>query len=107
MTIAVIGSGGVVVAALLGLLGVWLSDRASYKKLIADNNQSLVDNLQEERREIKRDLATVKKQVGLLLMQGRYKDDYINVLRDHIERELGPPPPGYPPQLLHIASEGL
>lgn len=107
MIIAVIGAIGVVVAACLGLLGVWLSDRAVYRKMVADANQTLVENLQEERTEIKRDLAVVKRQVAMLMLQGRYKDDYINVLRDHIERELGPPPPAYPPALLRIASEGL
>lgn len=107
MTAAIIATAGVIIAACLGLLGVWLSDRTSMKKLVADSNQALVDNLQEERQTIKRDLDQVKRQVAGLLLQGRYKDDYINELRSHIEQGKPPPPPGYPAALLRIASEGL
>lgn len=104
---AIIGTVGVVIAAVLGLVGVWLSDRTQMRKLATDSNARLVDNLQEERQTIKRDLDTVKRQVAGLLLQGRYKDDYINELRSHIEQGKPPPPPSYPPGLLRIASEGF
>lgn len=77
------------------------------RKLVADANQSLVDNLQEERQAIKRDLDQLKRQVAGLLLQGRYKDDYINELRSHIEQGKPPPPPNYPQGLLRIANEGI
>lgn len=104
---ALVGTAGVILAAVIGLIGVWLSDRTQMRRLVADANQALVDNLQEERQNIKRDLEMVKRQVAGLLLQGRYKDDYINVLRSHIEQGKPPPPPEYPKALLHIASEGL
>lgn len=107
MTVALVSSGGVVVAAVIALLGVWLSDRTAMRKLVAETNQQLVDNLQEERQNIKRDLEQLKHQVAMLLLQGRYKDDYINELRSHIEQGKPPPPPSYPAGLLRIASEGL
>lgn len=97
---------GVIVAA-IGLLGVWLNDRTAMRRLVQDSNRQLVDNLQEERVEIKRDLQQLKRQVSALLLQGRYKDDYINMLRAHIELRKPPPAPAYPAGLLNIASEGL
>lgn len=107
MTVMVLAPLGVVIAALVGLAGVWLSDRTQMKKLVSDANSVLVDNLQEERKEIKADLNQLKRHVGGLMLQGRYKDDYINELRAHIEAGNPPPPPTYPPGLLRIASEGL
>lgn len=107
MSVAIVTTAGVIVAAMLGLIGVWLSDRTAMRKMIEQSNRQLVDNLQEERQEIKRDLATIKRQVAGLLLQGRYKDDYINELRSHIEQGKPPPPPSYPAGLLRIATEGL
>lgn len=105
MIIAIIGAAGLIVAAALGLIGVWLSDRTAMRKLVSDANSRLVDNLQEERQAIKKDLAQLKRQVAMLMLQGRYKDDYINELRVHIESGKPPPPPAYPAGLLRI-SEG-
>lgn len=107
MTIAVVSAAGFVLAAVIGLIGVWLSDRTQMKKLVQDANTRLVDNLQEERQAIKTDVAQLKRQVSGLLLQGRYKDDYINELRAHIEQGKPPPPPSYPKGLLHISTEGL
>lgn len=103
-TLATIGGA---FAALAGLVGVWLNDRTAMRRMAQESNKQLVDNLQEERLEIKRDLQQLKRQVAGLLLQGRYKDDYINVLRSWIELRKGPPPPEYPAGLLTIASEGL
>lgn len=97
---------GVVVAA-FGLFGVWLNDRTAMRRVVQESNAKLVDNLQEERIEIKRDLQQLKRQVSALLLQGRYKDDYINMLRAHIELRKPPPAPAYPAGLLNIATEGL
>lgn len=80
-----------VVVALMGLVGVVL--KIAY------------DSLTDERTTIKADVGHLKQQVSGLLLQGRYKDDYINTLRSHIELDKGPPPPGYPVGLLRIASE--
>lgn len=107
MTALILALAGTAATFLIGLLTVWLNDRASMRTLVTQNNQTIVDNLQEERSDIKSDLNHVKRQVSALLMESRYKDDYINVLRDHIQTEKGPPPPAYPVALLRIASEGL
>lgn len=96
-----------VVAGALGLLGVWMNDRTAMRKLAQDSNSQLIDQLQQERTAIKRDVDMLKRQVAALLLQGRYKDDYINELRSHIEQGKPPPPPSYPAGLLHIAAEGL
>lgn len=93
MTIALITVAGGIVVAIFGLVGVVL--KIAY------------DSLQHEKEDIKLDVATLKRQVTGLLLEGRYKDDYINELRSHIELRKPPPPPHYPPQLLRIASEGL
>jgi len=105
--IAVIGAAGVVLAAVIGLLGVWRSDRTALQRVVTESNARLVDNLQEERQAIKRDVEQLKRQVSALLLQGRYKDDYINELRSHIEQGKPPPPPPYPAGLLRIVTEGI
>lgn len=107
MIIAVIGAAGVVLAAVIGLLGVWRSDRTALQRVVTESNARLVDNLQEERQAIKRDVEQLKRQVSALLLQGRYKDDYINELRSHIEQGKPPPPPPYPAGLLRIVTEGI
>lgn len=107
VAVALISAAGLVVAGVVGLVGVWISDRTQMKRMVSDANSVLVDNLQEERKEIKQDLQQLKRHVGGLMLQGRYKDDYINELRAHIEAGNPPPPPTYPPGLLRIASEGL
>lgn len=95
------------IAATVGLVTVWINDRRNFQRLAIDANSKLVDQLQEERGEIKLTLVTVSHKVDMLMLQGRYKDDYINALRSHIEQGNPPPPPGYPPELLRIAMEGL
>lgn len=107
MDATMIATLGGVAVAILGLVGVWLNDRTAMRKLVQDSNKQLVDNLQEERVEIKRDVQQLKRQVAALMLQGRYKDDYINTLRSHIELGKPPPAPSYPAGLLNIASEGL
>jgi uncharacterized protein YoxC len=93
MMVAIIGAVATVIVAVFGLVGIAL--KIAY------------DSLQEEKHEIKTDVSHLKRQVTGLLLEGRYKDDYINELRSHIELRKPPPPPHYPPQLLRIASEGL
>jgi peptidoglycan hydrolase CwlO-like protein len=98
---------GALCAAVVGLITVWTKDKRDYQSLIMAANDKLIDQLQEERTEIKEKLARVSAKVDAVLLQGRYKDDYINMLRSHIEQGQPPPPPGYPPELLRIASEGM
>lgn len=93
LTIALISSAAVVVAAVISFAGVWM--------------KSFLDQQARERESIRADVEKLKKQVANLGVQGRYKDDYINMLRSHIEEEKPPPPPSYPPALLRIAMEGF
>jgi peptidoglycan hydrolase CwlO-like protein len=95
------------IAAIVGLVTVWIKDKRDYQSLIFTANDKLIDQLQEERGEIKDKLSRVAMKVDGLLLQGRYKDDYINALRSHIEQGNPPPPPNYPPELLRIGIEGL
>lgn len=88
-----IGAAATVLVALIGLVGIVL--KIAY------------DTLAEDKATIKEDVAALKRQVTALLLESRYKDDYINELRAHIESGKPPPPPHYPPQLLRIATEGL
>lgn len=88
-----IGTAATILVALFGLIGVVL--KIAY------------DSLTEDKSQIKADVSQLKHQVSALLLQGRYKDDYINALRSHIEQGKPPPPPSYPHALLRIAAEGL
>lgn len=88
-----VGAAATLLVALFGLIGVVL--KIAYDSLTAEKSQ------------IKEDVAHLKHQVSALMLQGRYKDDYINTLRAHIELGKPPPPPAYPISLLRIASEGL
>lgn len=98
---------GVAISAVVGLVTVWINDRRAYKRLVSEQQQTLIDQLQEERKEIKDDVRHLRRMVDLALLQGHYKDDYINILRAHIEQRKPPPPPEYPAALLRIVSEGL
>lgn len=95
------------ISALVGIVTVWMKDKRDYQTALMAANDKLVDQLQEERSEIKDKLHRVSMKVDGLMLQGRYKDDYINSLRSHIEQGNPPPPPGYPPELLRIGVEGL
>lgn len=93
MMIALITVTGAIIAALIGAIGIAM--------------KIVYDNLQSEKTEIKDSVETLKREVAGLKLGGRYKDDYINALRSHIEQGKPPPPPAYPIGLLRIASEGL
>lgn len=95
------------ISALVAVVTVWVKDKRDYQTALMTANDKLIDQLQEERVAIKSDVAQLKNQVSGLLLQGRYKDDYINNLRSHIEQGNPPPPPNYPPELLRIGIEGL
>lgn len=91
--IALVTVTGAIIAALIGAIGIAM--------------KIVYDNLQSEKTEIKDSVETLKREVAGLKLGGRYKDDYINTLRSHIEQGKPPPPPAYPIGLLRIAAEGL
>lgn len=107
MTGVVVTLIGVALTAAVGLLGVWMNDRAQMRSLVQSAHQALIDELQQERETIKQDLRRLKLKVDALLMERRYWEDYVNMLRAHISDGKPPPPPNYPEGLLRIASEGL
>lgn len=90
-----------------GLLTVWLNDRAQFRQLVTSGQDKQIERLDKERDEIKASLGHAHRKLDLVLLEGRYKDDYINSLRSHIEQGKPPPPPPYPEALLRIATEGL
>lgn len=93
-----------VFGALAALAAAWMNDRRTVQRAIFEGNRALVDNLQEERGELKERISVLENKVDMVLMQGRYKDDYINELRNHIETGKPPPPPNYPAALMGIAA---
>lgn len=75
-----------VVVAALALLGVVLSGAlAFWQKATSD----LVNALQAE-------VAALRTEVGELKSRERLAEDYIDVLRDHINQHKPPPPPPWP-----------
>lgn len=95
-------------AGVLALFGIWLSVRKDDKKTRSDAAQSLFNELQEERAELKRERAELKQKVERMDQEMRaahqrelIRDDFIQELRNHIRRGLGPPPPDWPEELRH------
>jgi cbb3-type cytochrome oxidase subunit 3 len=99
---------GTIATAILALAGIWLSVRPTQKRNQSDAAQSLFNELQEERAELKRERTELKAEVEaikveLLAAHRReiVRDDFIQDLRNHIRRGLGPPPPDWPEELRH------
>jgi membrane protein implicated in regulation of membrane protease activity len=84
-------------AAALTALGVvasaWITARVSSRKNHADSSQQMIDQLQEDVRGLRRDLAATQRTV-------RIQGDYIGVLRRHIADSHPPPPPPWPNRLI-------
>jgi hypothetical protein len=76
--------------AMIGALGVgYLTYRASNRKLKSDGPHQMIDQLQEELRDLRAERA---RDAGRI----RRQDDYIAVLRRHIADHQPPPPPAWP-----------
>jgi hypothetical protein len=84
-------------AAALTVLGViasaWITARASNRKNRYDSSQQMIDQLQEDVKELRRNLTTTQRTV-------RIQGDYIGQLRRHIADSHPPPPPPWPDGLI-------
>jgi hypothetical protein len=80
--------------ALLGALGAaYLTYRVSNRKLRSDSGHQMIDQLQEELKGVRAELAASQR-------ANRLQGDYIGVLRRHIANGDPPPPPAWPEGLI-------
>lgn len=86
-----------VLAAALTALGVvlsaWITARVSGRKNSSDSSQQMIDQLQEDVQELRRQLTATQRTV-------RIQGDYIGQLRRHIADSHPPPPPHWPDGLI-------
>ncbi len=82
LIVAAITSFGVIAAA-------YVTSRVSNRKLRSDAGHQMIDQLQEEIRDLRTEVAALRK---LQRVQG----DYISQLRQHIADGHPPPPPSWP-----------
>lgn len=84
-------------AAALSALGVvaaaFLTARVSSRKNRADSSQQMIDQLQEDVKDLRRQLTVTQRTV-------RIQGDYIGQLRRHIADSHPPPPPTWPDGLI-------
>jgi membrane protein implicated in regulation of membrane protease activity len=84
-------------AAALTALGVfasaWITARVSSRKNRSDSGQQMIDQLQEDVKELRQNLAMTQRTV-------RVQGDYIGQLRRHIADSHPPPPPPWPDGLI-------
>ena len=113
---------GTLATAALALLGIWLSVRQNGRSAKTTDSQQIIDQLQEELTrvekrctdEMARAEARHREEIGRLEARmadmassmGRLEDrehlleDYAQALRHHIDRNVGPPPPVWPTELM-------
>jgi hypothetical protein len=93
-----------IVGPLLTLVGVvaasYLTYRVSSRKLQTDQGQQLMDQHQEDIRELRADRAADRARILAQDRVIRTQADYIGELRRHIANAEAPPPPPYPPGLI-------
>ena len=78
----------------MGVLGAaYFTYRASNRKLRADSGLLMIDQLQEENAELRKELAAARR-------RERLQGDYIGQLRQHIADGQPPPPPAWPDGLV-------
>jgi cell division protein FtsB len=83
--------------ALVGVLaGVYATYRASNRKLKSDGPHQMIDQLQEDVRELRAERAATAARVSALESTKRRQEDYIAALRRHIADHQPPPPPAWP-----------
>jgi hypothetical protein len=86
-----------IIGPLLTLVGViaaaYFTYRVSTRKLKSDSGQQMIDQLQE-------DVAELRKEMAAMRRTQRIQGDYIGELRKHIADGEPPPPPPYPSGLI-------
>lgn len=96
MTGAIWSATGVVAAALLALLGVWLTNRKQDKRASVDVGQQLLKTFQGELRDTRDRLDKAEERIDQMESRERLYLDYIEQLR----MQVPPPPPPWPPGLV-------
>lgn len=93
-----------VAGAILTLIGVIISAvltrRSSDRKLQSDAGQQMIDQHQEDIKELRAGRTEDQRRIGALERQVRIQGDYIGQLRQHIAEGHPPPPPAWPPGLV-------
>lgn len=92
-----------IVAAItaLGVIGAaYLTYRVSNRKLRSDAGQQMIDQHQEDIKELRTGRTEDRIRISVLERQMRIQGDYIGQLRRHIVDGHPPPPPPYPDGLI-------
>lgn len=98
---------GIIATAVLTLIGLYVSSRPANKKNKVDTAQGLIDQLQEERNEVRKEFDSHKRacteevqalrtDVARFRMEHMQLIDFAQSLRVHIRDEKGPPAPDWP-----------
>jgi hypothetical protein len=92
-----------IVAAItaLGVIGAaYLTSRVSNRKLSSDAPHQLIDQHQEDIKELRAGRAEDRQRITALERHVRVQGDYIGQLRKHIADGNPPPPPAWPEGLI-------
>ncbi len=91
-------------APLLTLVGViaaaYFTYRVSNRKLKSDAGQQMIDQHQEDIKELRAGRAEDRTRIAALERHARIQGDYIGQLRRHIADGNPPPPPPWPDGLI-------
>jgi hypothetical protein len=82
------------------ILGAVLTYRASRAKQRSDSGMQLLDQHQEDIKELRTERKSDSQRIDRLERIARIQGDYIGELRRHIANGDPPPPPPYPPGLI-------
>ncbi len=91
---------GAALAALGVIAAAYLTHRVSNRKLSNDTGQQMIDQHQEDIKELRVERASDAARIAKLEQQMRIQGDYIGQLRRHIADGQPPPPPPYPSGLI-------
>jgi uncharacterized membrane protein YccC len=94
---ALIAAGVAAVAAVIAALFTY---RASTRKQKSDSSQQLLDQHQEDIKELRSERKADSQRIDRLERIARIQGDYIGELRRHIAERKDPPPPPYPTGLI-------
>lgn len=81
------------VTTLATLAGVYATYRVSNRRLRTDGSNTMIDQLQEENAELRKERAADRRTI-------RIQGDYIGQLRRHVAEAQPPPPPPFPDGLI-------
>lgn len=91
---------GVALTVLGTLAAAYLTYRVSNRKLRVDSGQQMIDQLQEDIKELRAERVKDGVRISALERVQRIQGDYIGQLRRHIADGNPPPPPPWPDGLI-------